>query len=171
MDLTLKKKKLNDNTSTTWYSNDLIIQRNKLNPLYKRQKLNPDNFQYRIEYKTARTSYKKIHYKAKIDSWQSFCNTYSSAYGAAFKLMKKKYLRNTDLNHSVLEPCNHSGTFFDIQHSLLAFHFGTQPPEGIHTFRNSHDFRRNKRFQNNCTRTKILHILIEEQESTRIRQN
>lgn len=116
---------------------------------------------------------KKSINKQKIYSWQSFCNTTASVYWNAFKLTKKKYLRNTDAINSVLESSKHSDTFFYIQHSILDFHFRINPPEDIHTFRNSHIFSPEEinNFKITLREIKILHILTEQQESTRIRQN
>lgn len=64
------------------------------------------------------------------------CNKTSSTYGTAFKIIKEKYLKNTDLIHSVLETSNTADTFIEIQKSLLQQHFGQNRPTHIHSFTN-----------------------------------
>lgn len=61
-------------------------------------------------------------------------------YGAAFKLLKQKYLKVKALFLSVLETSTHYEAFDAIQYHLVDHHFRTNMPNTVRTFTNDQIF-------------------------------
>lgn len=138
MNISLRKKKIQYEIKLNWYTDKLKTQRNKLNAKHKRFIRNPDNATYREDYKKERAKYKIAIKKAKTEAWKSFCSTTRSCYGTAFKLLRQKYLKNTDLISTILETSKISDTYNNIENQLLSHHFLTNnQPEIVHEFINN----------------------------------
>lgn len=97
----------------------------RLNAINKRMRRNPDILQYQLNYRKERAKYKLAIKTAKTNSWKNFCPETSANYGTIFKLLRKKYLKNTDLIHSILESSQQTDEYLQIEQQLMNHHFGT----------------------------------------------
>lgn len=109
--------------SSTWFTSELRIERNRLNAIYKRSIKNPEENHYRELYKIARNKYKKSVKYAKRKSWQSFCSNTENAFGNLFKFISGKNIKHTDLIFTVLEDSAPMASYDDVAMQLMKEHF------------------------------------------------
>ena len=99
-----RSKKVIENISKTWWSQELTIMRKKTNALrrrYQNTKNDDDLRNYRkIQYLEEKKKYELNIKKAKLNSWKQFCNltTSTNPWNAAYKVASGKLKQNYSLS-------------------------------------------------------------------------
>lgn len=149
MNKCFKLSKLSYRPNIVWFTNDLKIERNKVNALYKRSVRNSENETYREKYREARNQYKKHVKLAKKNSWLDYCQKTDEVYGNLFKYISGKTLTHEDLIFTVLNDLEPMASYDDVARQLMRDHFVTdevQPQStnfhSVLNFSNDHNFVR-----------------------------
>lgn len=127
--------------TTTWYTNALKTERNRVNALYKRHRKNLDNMQYRDNYLIGRRLYKQHLRSAKRSGWLGFCRRTDNAYGNLYKYISGKKINHSDMAFSTLENSSVFASYDDVATTLMKDHFNVDlEPDTVHDFESDRDF-------------------------------
>lgn len=127
-DKTLKKKSFKYQPHVSWWNKELRAERNKVKALQKRylNTADPETKEHKkLKYKKALAQYKLNIKKSKINSWKKYCTNCNKNYGTLFKILRNKFLKPTDLIHTVLENSYKTETYDGVQEHLIRHHFDT----------------------------------------------
>lgn len=128
LDMVMKKcfrrESLSHKPTLKWFTNDLRIERNKVNAAFKRTRKYPDIPQYRDTYVLIRRKYKQNLKVCRRKSWLQFCERTSNAFGSVYKFVSGKALHNTDFFFTILENSHVFETYDDVLERLMEEHFG-----------------------------------------------
>lgn len=142
MNRSFKFGPLTNKPSTRWYTDELRVERNKVNAHYKRYRKNLQNLNYRDSYITARRAYKQNIRKTKRASWIRFCSRIEDAYGNLYKFISGKKTSHSDMAFSTLESSEVFDSYDVVAESLMQEHFKINAvPQVRHEFVSASDFK------------------------------